>query len=222
MEYFLISNSTEKKETGVIGPQCMVFPDGYNLDWYELPNSMTNLTNDCFPDFEPSLIFELDKKAKLTDFISQAIILARGFLINQKVKEIFEQFNLGQHKFYPATVIHKENKYQYFWLHLLDNDYYDIDYKNSLFYEGNSAGWKNYNISINSYDELKNIKNQDIPNFIWVEKLRLNELFTINISDIIMFSNIHNKIFVSDQLYSSLKENRCTGFKVTDQNILNI
>jgi hypothetical protein len=46
-----------------------------------------------FPNFEPKLIFNLAKRAILTDVLSNAAISANGLLVNEKVKNILKWVN---------------------------------------------------------------------------------------------------------------------------------
>ncbi|MFN8294871.1 MAG: hypothetical protein U0T69_01690 [Chitinophagales bacterium] len=219
MKYYLITNATNKKETGLVGPQCMVFPSGYNLDWYEQPNSMTKLSNDRIPDFEPELIFELDKKAKLTDFISQSIISSRGLLINKKVKDILEQFRLPEHKFYPAKIFHKNEVFQYFWLHLIDNNYDDIDYSKSIFYEGYTAGWKKENVTLNCFEDLIELRNKDFK-LIFAENLVFKDSQKYTNFDMLLYSYLHQDIIISKEVISSFVEKKITGYRIIEQDII--
>ena len=100
MKYYSLSYSTDEKEVGKVWPQCKAIPEGYDHKWLDLPNSMTKLTNDAFPNENPDLVFELDKKAKLTDIISPSNIYAVGLLVNEKAKLILEGFNLITHIFF--------------------------------------------------------------------------------------------------------------------------
>lgn len=126
MKYFLVANSTNNQIIGKKYPQCKGMPSkmGLTFKWFEQPNSMTKLTNDEFPNFEPELIFELEEKALLTDVVSPSNILAKGLLVNERVKNIFSHFKLMEHRYYPATLIvegKKKNTSGYiFWKILLN------------------------------------------------------------------------------------------------------
>lgn len=211
MEYFLISNSTNLKEIGHY-IQCKGMPDGYNYKWFEQPNSMTNLTNDSFPDFEPDLVFELEKKAKLTDIVSTSNISAKGLLMNEKTKNIFEQCNLGQHKFYPATVIYKNEKHQYFWLHILNLRIEDINLKESKFYKSEFGFDKLGYLSFNGYEEAFRIA-RETDCFIRPEKIIMNKNY-INI----FYLPISNSIYISNNLKTILDKNNINGMEIKQLN----
>jgi hypothetical protein len=190
MEYFIATNATDKKIIGKAGyPQCKGVPSsmGLTFKWLERPNSMTNLTNAEFPDFEPELIFELEEKAVLTDVVSPCNISAKGFLINSKVKNVFSQFNLMEHRYYPATLIVKGERHEYFWTHFKElEEYYlsKINFSKSAFYIGNLARRKEADLEIASVEDYYRIKNNigfKTINFERVALQKVNEqLFFIN------------------------------------------
>ncbi len=207
MKYYFLTESTEKKETGLIGPQCMAFPEGYSLDWYEKPTSMTKLTNDSFPSEFTEFRFALDAKAKITDFISQAIILAKGLLINDRVKSLLEKCNLQGVKFYDATITHQNEVLEYYWLHIIHSDIKFIDFKKSEFYEGHHFKFKKENLEINSFDDIANASVN-----IMAEKIFLSDEFKKMKIDIMIFPFMHYNIFVSERIVKLLKENNIKGY----------
>lgn len=214
MEYFLISNSTDKKEVGHY-IQCKGMPDGYNYKWYDEPNSMTNLTNDTFPDFEPDLVFELEKKAKLTDVISTSNISAKGFLVNEKIKNIFDRFNLMEHKYYPAIVIYKEQKFNYYWLHFKENEskYLNyIKYNESKFYIGNLARWKEKDVVISDVKTYLNLRKNLVFKLISIDTICFNNTFYNKPKDIFYIDNLHFDFIISETLKNVMQESKITGF----------
>ena len=66
MKYYLIAPSVEEDEVGEYPQTTGTYP-GYNRN---APNSMENLTSDCFPHFIPDLRFIIDDNAILTDVVS--------------------------------------------------------------------------------------------------------------------------------------------------------
>jgi restriction endonuclease len=106
MHYYIVRNSLNNKEVGKALFQCKSMPEKKSgTRWFDEPNSMTNLTNNEFPDFVPDLQFELENKAKLTDIIKPTNLPAQGFLLSEKAKAVFESFNLMEHLYYNAIVI---------------------------------------------------------------------------------------------------------------------
>lgn len=225
MEYYFLSNSADKDIIGSKYPQCKGLPNGdkYNYKWFEQPNSMTNLTNDEFPNFELDLIFELDRGAKLTDVISPSNISAKGFLINEKVKNIFDQFNIMEHQYYPATLIYKEKKLNYFWLHFkeIEEEYLgNVDFINSKFYISNLSFTKIDDIEISSYVDFWNKKMNLSMKHIRAERIKLNSNFRNKCNDLFFISYVVSNYFCSHNLRDKIIDNKITGLEIKPQNIL--
>lgn len=226
MKYYKLSLASDKKIIGKAGyPQCKGVPKSLGLDfsWFDKPNSMTNLTNEDFPDFEPELIFELEEKAILTDVVSPSNISAKGFPINQKVKDILGHFNLMEHRYYPATLIEKGNKYDYYWLHFKDcEEKYlgEVDFKNSSFFVTNLAFTELEKITLESRDDFWN-KKMNLPmKHIRVENLNLREHLKNQKLDLFYIAYIHSGYFISEKLYKAIQVNNITGVDLKEQSIL--
>jgi hypothetical protein len=132
MKYYLLDTDTSNKKVVGAYPQT-TFIKEYD---FNAPNSMHNLSFYEFPSFVPDLRFALEKKAKFSDVVHPSNITANGFLLNEKTRTVFEQFNLVSHQYYEASIIDlKINKtLPYFWLHLINNTYEGIDFQKSSFY----------------------------------------------------------------------------------------
>src|SRR3569623_486669 len=118
MMYHFLSVSTNEKEIGRYY-QTKGLPEGYTSKWYDDSNSMTNLTSSSLPDFIPDLKWELEEKAILTDIVSASNVTGKGFLISEKAKTIFENFDLAEHKFHKASLVVKNQTFQYYYLQLI-------------------------------------------------------------------------------------------------------
>lgn len=141
-EYYILKPAVDTPETGSGYPAAASYPD-YD---FKAPNSAHKLNFREFPDFEPDIRFKLAKGAKLTDMLSQAAISAHGFLINEKLKNAFEQFNIVPHKYFPATIEdHQGNFHNYFWMHIVWDYQSIVNWEQSSFYHMN-------------YDEKINLK----------------------------------------------------------------
>lgn len=217
MKYFSLSNSTNEKEVGKTWPQCKGLADGYTKEWLDQPSSMTNLNNNEFPNLQPDLIFDLDEKAELSDVISPSMISAKGLLLNQKVKDILEDFNLMSHKYYPATVREKSNDYQYYWLHIVKPDLLGINFKESEFEITNLINMPEANIKINSWDHFMKRKMSLPMKHINAKKLVIE--FELQ-KDLIFFPYIYSYMFISEDLALELASQKVTGLEITEQSIL--
>lgn len=133
MNYYILKPAVGTKETGMEYPAVESY-DNYD---FNAPNSVHKLNFREFPDFIPDIRFKLAKGAKLTDMLSQAAISAHGFLINEKLKKAFEQFNVVPHKYYPAKIEDcNGNFYDYFWMHLVWKEGISmINYEESVFFK---------------------------------------------------------------------------------------
>ena len=225
MKYFFISNSGDENIIGKVAPQCKGIPsvikNGYK--WFDQPNSMTLLNNESFPNFKPDLIFELDENALLTDIVSPSNITAKGFLINEKTKDVIIKFNLNNYQLYPATLIVKKSMLKYYWLHFkTEHDFLlrNIDYQKSQFHICDLTYTKSNEVEIKSYEDYLIKRKNLFLQYISASKIIVNELIKNKEYDLFYFGNMFLHCFVSDRLVSELRANNITGFDLKDQNIL--
>ncbi len=84
------------------------------------------------PDYQPEMEFILEKKAKWTDMVS-SVAPGFGFVINEKVKKIFEEFMLPPHVFYPINICSKKEVRLYYWFHFVTTGFWDwVDREQSV------------------------------------------------------------------------------------------
>jgi hypothetical protein len=168
--YYILKPAVGTEETGNAYPAVESYPD-YD---FNAPNSVHKLSFREFPDFTPDIRFKLAKGAKLTGMLSQAAISAHGFLINEKLKNDFEQFNIVPHKYYPARIEdHQGNFHNYFWTHLVWEDQSIVDWSASKFFYLNYDEKQILNFkSAVEYQSKKKELGMFIP--IQVENLTLN------------------------------------------------
>lgn len=219
MQYYLIKTSIEKTIIGPEYPQIQTMGGNVNRD---APNSLYNVYSNEFPSFVPNLnYFILHKNANLTDVLSAAMI-SYGFIVNNKVKNILEQFNLPPHIFYSATVEHNGKFYDnYFWFFFTGDILDFIDYDRTKFYitdmvDNKIEDCKNIN-SVISFKNLKEIlpDDRDInSDLIFLKKSTLDNYDLIKIP----FGNYRS--YVSEKLFNKLNID-ITGFSFSEvQNIL--
>ena len=205
MKYYNVSNSTGK-ETGRSYPQalCLTQPYAHLMSAWE------------FPGFNPKLIFELEKGAKLTDVLSQASISANGFLVNDKVKAVLSKFKLMTHKYYDASIYLPKSgeTLNYYWLHLCQPELsHQLDYTKSVFYETKYAFRENL-IQISSFEHYEELKSRDKEAKFGVEldEIQVNEEFD---KDLRMFTFIPfaGKKSIATELKEALEANKVIGFE---------
>lgn len=197
--YYTIENSTDK-EVGNVFPQVSSVNQ----------NLAHSIPFDEFINLDSELLFELQSKAKLTDVLSQAAISAHGLLINKKVKDLFKDFNLMQHRYYKCLVKDLNGvTHDYYWLHLVDDFKNKIDYSKSTFYWTRSTFRKGM-INLTSFDDYLDQKKQN--GVLWgisIEKVVLNENFAV----LDMFSCIpfDQGIYVSSILKNKIIQEGISG-----------
>ncbi|GAA0876011.1 hypothetical protein GCM10009118_24210 [Wandonia haliotis] len=173
-----------------------------------------------YPDIKTPLIFELHKKAKLTNCLSQGAIASGGLLIDDKTKDLLADFILIKHKFYPTEIIGKKNEIikNYYWLQIEEDLTGEIDYEKSIFYETNG---------VSNIGEIK------IDSYQWYQKQKAEKgwKFGLNAKLIVLKSDsklinydlfrlfpFEYKLIMSERLKSAIVENKLTGFDTEKYN----
>lgn len=208
MEWYSLRTSTDEKVTGT-HPQTDGMRYGYDL---RKADSIWNIPNLKLPDFEPDLdYFVLDKKAKLTDVISTGLISASGFILNDRVKNIFDRFKLPAHKYFPAKVMCKKEIHDnYYWFHLLDDCVNNIDFENSKFIRRDPIFKEDFEkLNISNKEELFSEKQKSSLKHIFPERLTINNSNNLNF---LFFNSFWINYFVSAEILDALETEKCTGF----------
>lgn len=154
MSYFQIEHAFDSKVVGCY-PQSTQMGCDYN---HSRPDSIDNVDVNKVPSFIPFTgCFVLQKQAKLTDFISTAI-LPTGFIVSEKAKNVMVQFKLGKHAFFPTKISYRDKVYDdYFWFIFEPIDLsYHIDYNFTEFYLTDFNGTRIRQMKIKTAEELKN------------------------------------------------------------------
>lgn len=183
MKYYRLEKSVNTKETGRNAIQ-LTFADKKTMD------SCWSLVDEEFPNFKPDLRFDLEKGSKLTDLVSSGVNVP-GFMINERVKNIFEQCKLPEHRYYEATVTDlKGVAHPYYYLHILPNDYSMIDFDKTIFKKTTEPmkiwtelAFSNVEeikaapeIRIKSLEEMKKYEDEFFPNlYVVLDVLRIHD-----------------------------------------------
>lgn len=215
MKKYLLSNSTDKKEVGYYIQT--VGTSEYSLSDEQKKKYRGNLSSEFFPEKDPVLEFELEPKAKLTDVVSASNISAKGFLMNEKAKTVFEQFNLIEHKFYNATLKTKNEILPYYWLHLVNDSFESIDFHKSKFFEADYIGRKKSDIIINSLEDFL-IKREEL--MIRAEKIALKESAICQPLDLFFFFNLHSYVLISENFKDSIVSNKIKGLNYSEADFI--
>lgn len=205
--YYIIETEIDRKIMGNCYPQ---------IDVIEPSDVADSLSSWVYPADNTSFIITMHKKAKHTDFLNNLQISgASGFFISQKVKDIFDQFKLMQHKYYPTKVNGWDMPY--YWLHCSEPKLtHLIDYSESVFYKTRFNS-RVEDISISSYSEYEALKKIFGFGFgVRLEKtVSKNEY--IKSLDLFKFLPLSGScLYISEKLKSALEQNHVTGFKTQE------
>jgi len=208
---------TSSLATGNVYPQCPHMTNDYN---HSAKNSYRKMRHDNFPDFVPNLqSYVLDEVAKLTDFLSKGHPYF-GLLINDKMKNLIQDFCLPTSKFYHASIMNgKHLCHNYFLFHFISDLSDSIDYKKTLFYlwdtfeASPTICFKNKSDLQNKYKEIDSITKIRTDKFILKSQNKINfDLFHISFFD--------NTIYISHRLKTALEEAKVTGIEIMPTDVL--
>lgn len=216
--YYLLENAITRKQVGTQFQTKIC--DGYDVDG---PNSRCNLKFDEFPNFIPDLRFELEDAAKLTDVVREDNIMAKGYLINEKVKQIFDQCLLPDHRYYDATILDQDgNLHPYYWCHLISNDYQMVDFPQSVFRKGKFSLKSMLTPDdpicpikdVDDYVKKRTFLIESDGGHIVIEKLKIHNSQRF---DVIHFSELYaTYAFISEKMVKLLKKEKVTGIDIIE------
>ncbi len=203
--YYIIDNALDDKIVGKAYPQvdCETMAQAHLIDSWHLW------------DPKPKLNFTLKRNAILTDVLKDATISSRGFLINEKVKEILKLFHIMQHQFFHAPVRAKGKIHDYYWWHLCEPELtHHLDYEKSVFYR-TEYEFREEPITLTSYQHYETLKKQDAEaSFgVEIETIALAKTFDRTL-DAFTFLPLDGHIYISENLKQALEQNDVTGLKI--------
>ena len=100
---------------------------------FNSPFSTQRINYGNIPNEIPYLELEFYKNAKITDMLSSTTPYF-GLIINVKLKNLLEQFNIPKYKFYPIVLFrNKINVKDYYWFNFYDDIFQYIDMERSKF-----------------------------------------------------------------------------------------
>ena len=164
----------------------------------------------------PVLKAKLERRAKITDVLSDNTIVATGITVNKKVREIFDNHHLMEHKYYPIEVEAKGNLLYYDFLHVYDekniNNYIDFN-KSSFVRSGLTI--ERSPITLKSYEDYLSKKGEyGVCNGIKIVEIVLTDKFDKNL-DMFTFSPLGGglHLYISERLKNALEANNVSGIE---------
>lgn len=157
---------------------------------------------------------EFHKSSKPLDFIDHFSLSntnTGGWFISKKAKHVFENFNLGRHKFYPLTITKNGEQFDYFLLAIKTLDDTSIDFPKSSFYLDNGdLDSQLIPIEIGSLEEYNKLSTQLN---IFARNIILNSQFDKS-KDLINFSMTPFGPYLSKRLITAIIEHKLTGIAI--------
>lgn len=211
MRYYKLSESFEKNKSAII--------EGFDEGYFDLGKfQQGDLSYFEFPQVE--VIFSglhFKKGAVIVDFINTwGAYGGLGYLISERTKNIFENFNLPSHKFYKIPLLEfKGTKYQYYYMQILTNsyDYSFIDFEKSIFFKTYFFKENKELLKFKNSFELKEffINMNDTEESIIYDKIFLNKNFTDSSVDMFYFDNLVHSFVINEKVYSEFIKHGITG-----------
>jgi hypothetical protein len=172
-------------------------------------------TKTKFPIINDVLKFDLNKKAKITNCLSQRGIASGGLLIDEKIKNILTtSYKLIEHKFYDAEIVGKKVDAKYFWFQCDEDLTNEIDYSNSSFYE-TMYSCEEGEIKLESFEHYKTLKEE--KGIFWgvvVNKIILKPNSKLREYDLFRIFPFENVICISEKLKMKFENEKITGVEI--------
>jgi len=163
---------------------------------FNSPFSTQRINYGNIPNEIPYLELEFYKNAKITDMLSSTTPYF-GLIINVKLKNLLEQFNIPKYKFYPIVLFrNKINVKDYYWFNFYDDIFQYIDMKKSKFI----LKWRDV-----------------IEEFCFTSKEFYLSKEQETFGDFEKGRNI-----ISEKLLNAFQENNITGYEVSEYDVLKL
>ncbi|UBM57551.1 hypothetical protein LAG90_12055 [Marinilongibacter aquaticus] len=225
MKYLLTKYVFKRSITGSDW-QIRPAPKGADRNWFNKPTNYTQIKFDEFPDFIPDAYFELDEKGKFTDIIRISNTHAKGFLVSPRVRELWNDFILLDHQYYPATVVAESGeKRDYFLFHMAAQDIKGLDYEKSVFndckqlIQTNDDGSQVF-VETKIGRLIERILPTKPPRSLALKKLYFDEKFPGYDLFYIPFFMVLEDFFISERLATVMQREKMTGLVFEEQSII--
>jgi len=206
---FVINLQLPESESGVY-PQ--VDNMGVFYDWDKV-DSITRLTANSelsfIPDFQT---FTLDRKAVLTDVLSQSFVSSPGLLISKKVRDTFKAMKIQDHIYYDAKVNYQGSILEYYWMHFSSFYEQSVDYEQSNF---NLFDMFSHQVGQESFGSLSEFESRCCQLALGLTgQMVPNKLYSSQEFDLFVVTTNEPIYFVSDELAKRLIDSRVSGLEL--------
>ncbi|PLK45786.1 imm11 family protein [Emticicia sp. TH156] len=225
MIYYILKNNTEPKIVGVndgAGQAHIQVGDFLERNvWYKSIFHETKLAGkDWWKPWanitqyaQPLYGVFMENKSKHTDYIG---FLYRGFVVNNKLRDILESVNLPKnHRFLETTFLQKGKIVDGYWWFVYDMDTGEqtVDFAKSeydLRYHKRKLG-EDFSINIRTYQDYMNAF-YETGSAIGVSKLVFNQNFDQEL-DIFGMQFLGSNNYISDRLLKKMETAKITGYE---------
>ena len=169
----------------------------------------------------PLLKAKLNRRAKLTDVMDGGCIAACGLVISERMKQLFDQFNIiPQHKYYPIEVSSKSGVFSYYYLQLRNDEFVDknIDFQKTTFYWSDLYLTETYGtVEVSSIEDLRKQRRAcpDINRFIKAKQVVASKDFDAGLDVFSLdFITANGGLIISERLKNAIEANGLTGMHI--------
>jgi hypothetical protein len=205
--YFKIDCQAGTEETGRSYPQlhCITQKEAFSLKTFKKKDKI------------PSLEFELVKRSKISDVLSQGSISSPGIMLSERAMSLVNQFRLQDHIKVPVKVHNELTVSKYTWLQFVSDRMLKlIDFEKCIFYQKEFGFRKGDNFRLPSYNELKKKEKEfGKMSYITAELIGFNTYFQHDL-DLFSIPDIDYGVYGSLKLINSLKEEKITGIEIIE------
>jgi hypothetical protein len=161
-------------------------------------------------------------KAKRTDVI-QDFFTPQGMLVSHRLKLILEKFKLPTHRFYPATIVHKNVEYEYHWFQInMPFERHPVNKQKTLHSEEYDPTTYGYQVGAKPIKDIESVPittDMGTKSEVWLyQDLLPYDLFSVR-SKSIRTKFCPMPFIISQELKAALIENKITGIGIIDANI---
>ena len=224
MNYYILKNNSDVNGVlapGLDGSSVKGYEDFFDNEkctittFYDKEYKFDYLTPVTWGEFEvePEIIIDFHK------WIKEQPMRGLFYPISEKFKELLEEYNLPQHKFYEAKVLFQNKYHPYYVWHLIFQNYLEyIDFQNTRYNNLNSfRKLKQDKLEIkqfSSYNEMRAYSRSNWSRSWNYEKIVMKSSFRD--IDYCYVSGLNGGNLVSERLKIAIEEAGLTGVEFED------